>query len=108
VAVLRHAEEVGSNAATTCRYCGISRPTIPMWLNRYRELGADGLVDRSRRLNVSRQRHGASRAFEHGPRPADGTRGLVDWRGTVQRTYLMSRRISATVSSVVALSLEPK
>jgi transposase InsO family protein len=53
LAVLRHAEEVSGNVAMTCRYYGISRPTFYKWLSRYRELGADGLVDRSRRPHVS-------------------------------------------------------
>ena len=47
LAVLRHAEEVSSNVAATCRYYGISRPTFYKWRNRYEQLGPDGLRDRS-------------------------------------------------------------
>ena len=49
LAVLRHAEEVTGNVATTCRYYGISRPTFYKWLHRYEELGEEGLRDRSSR-----------------------------------------------------------
>jgi len=49
VAVLRHAAEVTGNVAQTCRYYGISRPTFYRWLNRYEELGEDGLRDQSSR-----------------------------------------------------------
>ena len=45
--VLRHAEEVSGNVAATCRYYGISRPTFYKWRNRFEQLGADGLRDRS-------------------------------------------------------------
>ena len=49
VAVLRHAAEVTGNVASTCRYFGISRPTFYCWLNRYEELGEEGLRDGSSR-----------------------------------------------------------
>lgn len=41
-------EEIG-NAGIVCRRCGISRPTLRKWLNRYKEVGIDGLQSRSRR-----------------------------------------------------------
>ena len=44
----RHAEEVTKKVAKTCRYYGISRPCYYRWLNRYQELGTEGLKDRSR------------------------------------------------------------
>ena len=49
MAILRHAEEVTGNVSATCRYCGISRPTFDKWLQRYEELGEDGLRDGSSR-----------------------------------------------------------
>ena len=53
LAVLRHAEEVSGNVAATCRYYGISRPTFYKWRNRFDELGAEGLRDRSSRPHHS-------------------------------------------------------
>ncbi len=49
LAWFRHAEEVTKNVAKTCRYFGISRERHYRWYNRYRELGLEGLRDRSRR-----------------------------------------------------------
>ena len=37
------------NAGLTCRRCGISRPTLRKWLNRYEKLGIVGLESISRR-----------------------------------------------------------
>ncbi len=37
------------NAGLTCRRCGISRPTLRKWLNRYAQAGVAGLQSRSRR-----------------------------------------------------------
>nr|WP_260473135.1 helix-turn-helix domain-containing protein [Edaphobacter aggregans] len=42
--------------ADLCREYGISRPTGYRWINRYKETGPEGLVDRSRRP------HGCSHA----------------------------------------------
>ena len=53
LAVLRHAEEVSGNVAVTCRYHGVSRPTFYKWRNRFDELGAEGLRDRSSRPHHS-------------------------------------------------------
>ena len=53
LSVLRHAEEVSGNVAATCRYYGISRPTFYKWRNRFDELGAEGLRDRSSRPHHS-------------------------------------------------------
>ena len=36
-------------AALTCRRCGISKPTLRKWWQRYQESGLDGLRSRSRR-----------------------------------------------------------
>lgn len=41
------------NAGLVCRRCGISRPTLRKWLQRYNELGIDGLQDVSRRPHNS-------------------------------------------------------
>ncbi len=49
LAILRHAEEVSGSVAKTCRYYGVSRSCFYKWLERYRELGADGLRDRSQK-----------------------------------------------------------
>lgn len=38
-----------NNAGYVCRRCGISRPTLRKWVNRYNKLGIDGLVDQSKR-----------------------------------------------------------
>lgn len=45
--------EPDANMAELCRRFEISRPTGYKWLNRYREHGLEGLVDRSRRPNSS-------------------------------------------------------
>jgi transposase len=37
------------SVADLCRAYGISRPTAYRWINRYKEKGPEGLVDRSRR-----------------------------------------------------------
>ena len=47
LAVVRHAAEVTGNVSATCRYFGISRPTFYKWLNRFDEVGEDGLRDGS-------------------------------------------------------------
>ena len=44
------------SVADLCRQYGISRPTGYRWINRYNEIGPEGLVDRSRRP------HGCSHA----------------------------------------------
>jgi transposase InsO family protein len=49
LAILRHAEEVSGSVAKTCRYYGVSRSCFYKWLERYRELGVDGLRDRSKK-----------------------------------------------------------
>ena len=41
--------EKTNDAGLVCRRCGISRPTLRLWVGRYREHGKDGLADRSRR-----------------------------------------------------------
>ncbi len=38
-----------NNAGYVCRRCGISRPTLRKWVNRYNKLGIDGLADQSKR-----------------------------------------------------------
>ena len=45
-------EETG-NAGLVCRRCGISRPTLRKWWNRYQELGIDGLKSESRKPKTS-------------------------------------------------------
>ncbi len=47
--IIRHAEEVSSNVAKTCRYYGISRACFYRWYQRYQAEGVDGLRDHSRR-----------------------------------------------------------
>lgn len=37
------------NAGLTCRRCGISRPTLRKWWNRYQESGIEGLESKSKR-----------------------------------------------------------
>src|ERR1700733_656741 len=49
LAVIRHVEEVTGNVSKTCRYFGISRRLYYKWIERYRELGLEGLRDRSKR-----------------------------------------------------------
>src|ERR1043166_4683 len=41
--------EKTNDAGLVCRRCGISRPTLRLWVRRYRQHGKDGLMDRSRR-----------------------------------------------------------
>ena len=45
--------EATKNAGLTCYHCGISRPTLRKWSNRYKEFGNDGLVSQSRRPHSS-------------------------------------------------------
>lgn len=45
--------EETKNAGLVCRRCGISRPTLRKWLNRYKESGLDGLQDVSKRPHTS-------------------------------------------------------
>ena len=45
--------EETKNAGLVCRRCGISRPTLRKWLNRYKENGLDGLQDVSKRPHTS-------------------------------------------------------
>ena len=37
------------DAGIVCRRCGISRPTLRKWLQRYKENGIEGLTEHSRR-----------------------------------------------------------
>jgi len=37
------------NSALACRRCGVSRPTLRKWVERYRKHGLDGLVGRSKK-----------------------------------------------------------
>lgn len=45
-------EELG-NASKVCRRCGISRPTLRLWIRRYRSEGIEGLKGKSRRPHNS-------------------------------------------------------
>lgn len=53
LAVLRHAEAISGNVATTCRCCGISRTVFCKWRNRFDELGPEGLREPSSRPHPS-------------------------------------------------------
>jgi len=44
------------DAGLTCRRCGISRPTLRLWVRRYEKEGIDGLQSRSRRPKHSPKR----------------------------------------------------
>jgi transposase InsO family protein len=41
------------DAGLTCRRCGISRPTLRLWFQRYQEKGITGLISQSRRPHSS-------------------------------------------------------
>ena len=56
----RLAEASGANMSDLCRHYGISRTTGYKWLGRYRQDGAEGLEDRSRRPRRSPGRTAAS------------------------------------------------
>src|SRR3954454_21097662 len=45
--------EQGKNCTQVCLQCGISRPTLRKWVERYRAAGPDGLVSKSRRPHRS-------------------------------------------------------
>lgn len=51
--ILNHYFNESKNAASTCRYYGISRKTFYKWLQRYNESGEMGLADRSKRPVIS-------------------------------------------------------
>jgi transposase InsO family protein len=57
-AVLANRE--GANLSELCRRYGVSRPTGRLWRERYRQAGAAGLVDRSRRPHQSPSRTAAA------------------------------------------------
>jgi len=42
-----------NDAGYTCRRCGISRPTLRKWVNRYTQNGIEGLQDQSKRPHSS-------------------------------------------------------
>lgn len=48
--------ETTGNAGLVCNRCGISRPTLRKWVNRYAQEGMDGLKSRKRRPHSSPQR----------------------------------------------------
>lgn len=48
--------EKTGDAGLVCRRCGISRPTLRKWIKRYKKLGIDGLISRSRKPHHSPQR----------------------------------------------------
>jgi transposase len=52
---IRWYEAHGGNASLTARHYGLSRSTFHVWLKRYKETGARGLEDRSRRPRRLRQ-----------------------------------------------------
>ena len=41
--------EETKNAGYVCRHCGISRPTLRKWAERYKDLGETGLNNQSKR-----------------------------------------------------------
>lgn len=53
LAIIHHVEEITGNVSMSCRYFGISRRTYYRWLQRYEELGIEGLKDRSPRPHTS-------------------------------------------------------
>jgi transposase len=53
LAIIRHANEVTGNVSMTCRYFGITRQAVYVWLRRYEEHGLEGLRVRSRRPHSS-------------------------------------------------------
>jgi transposase InsO family protein len=52
---IKHYQLTG-NLGITCHRCGISRPTLRKWLQRYEEFSLDGLAGRSRRPRNSPNR----------------------------------------------------
>ncbi|MFL6446702.1 MAG: helix-turn-helix domain-containing protein [Bryobacteraceae bacterium] len=45
--------EQGKNFSQVCLHCGISRPTLRRWVERYPANGPDGLLNKSRRPHRS-------------------------------------------------------
>ncbi len=45
--MIQHDEQVTHNVSQTCRFFGISRTQVSMWLRQYQE-GGEGLKDRPR------------------------------------------------------------
>jgi hypothetical protein len=52
LAVLRHADEIFMNVATTSRHHGITRKTFCTWEKRHKSVGEAGLHERSRAPNL--------------------------------------------------------
>ena|SRR5437868_4295137 len=71
--------EKTKDAGLVCRRCGISRPTLRLWVRRYRQYGKDGLTDRSRRPASSP----AAKVFEQ----------QEQWILALRRRRLGARRI---------------
>jgi transposase InsO family protein len=76
-------QKVG-NASLVCLRCGISRPTLRKWVQRYREHGLDGLAGTSRRPHNS---------------PATKTsQQVLEWISELRQRGLGSRRIQSELS----------
>jgi transposase len=67
------------DASLVCLRCGISRPTLRLWVRRYQQHGKNGLVERSRRPTNSP----AAKVFEQ----------QEQWILTLRRRRLGARRI---------------
>lgn len=69
------------DAGFVCRRCGISRPTLRLWVRRYEESGIDGLSSRSKR--------------PHRLRPGKVTTEEEQWIRELRQRRLGSRRIQS-------------
>src|SRR5262249_5497798 len=74
------------NCSVVCLKCGISRPTLRKWLQRYKEKGAEGLVGESRK-----------------PKSSPGTRihdQQREWIRELRNRRLGSRRVQSELKRV--------
>jgi transposase-like protein len=95
LAVLRHAEEVTSNVALTCRYFGISRQLYYTWRRRYQADGPEGCVPGRDGRRPGCHRH---RVVERGSRQINMTlhmMAVVQLRNTTEGRAYYDREVAA-------------
>src|SRR3954453_14911379 len=83
--------EQGKSCGQVCLQCGISRPTLRKWVERYRAAGPDGLLSKSRRPH----RWPASKVSEH----------ERAWIAELRQRGLGSRRIQSELKRNYDLEL---
>lgn len=94
--------QLSGNLGVTCQRCGISRPTLRKWLQRYEEFGVHGLVSKSRKPKVSPNR----KVFEEQERCVlllrlENNLGVRRIQNELKRQYQISLSL-ATIHDILA------